>query len=63
MKGAARVLARLFCVNSKGPLRDLPLRIHESVADASAERAARPIAGDGKELKANTRLPSVRRDL
>jgi len=50
-KGTIRVLAHLFCVNSKGHLRDFPLGIHGSVADASAERVAWPIVGDGKGIE------------
>ena len=59
MKGTIRVLAHLFCVNSKGISEICPLRI---CADASPERAASPIVGTEGELKANTRLPPVRPD-
>jgi len=31
--------------------RDLPVRIHRSVTDASAEHAAWPIVGDGKGIE------------
>ncbi len=51
MKGTIRVLAHRFCVNSKGHLRDFPLGIHGSVADASAERVAWPIVGNGKGIE------------
>ena len=44
-EGKIPVLAHLSCVNSKGHLRDLPLRIHGSVSDASAERSVADSGG------------------
>jgi hypothetical protein len=58
MKGTIRIIARSVLI-VKGTSEICPLRIHGSIADASAERAARSMVGAEKELKANTRLPSL----